>query len=243
MKLENTLENKTKFFAQYWGQDVLCRVIFGKNKNEIIMHNTPCSNLKLGEIIDSYLELKPLSQISDEDINFVAKVCHQVPNLTFEIKRQDDIVHATNMDNYGIERHICINFKYATINCNMRIPDDNDKLVNYKVNVAEIHMNASRVVGYIQSVDYLRSKGYALPYNDLSIDDLIKKGWLILKNKVNEPYLEKKEIITTYSYNPNYGDDRICECGHSYYRHFDSYENMDAVGCKYCGCFEFKEKK
>ena len=47
MKLENTLENKAKFFAQYWRQDVLCRVIFGKNKNEIIMHNTPCSNLKL----------------------------------------------------------------------------------------------------------------------------------------------------------------------------------------------------
>ena len=181
MKLENTLENKTKFFAQYWGQDVLCRDIFGKNKNEIIMHNTPCSNLKLGEIIDSYLELKPLSQISDEDINFVAKVCHQVPNLTFEIKRQDDIVHATNMDNYGIERHICINFKYATINCNIRIPDDNDKLVNYKVNISEIHMNASRVVGYIQSLDYLRSKGYALPYIDLSVKDLVEYGWVKLK--------------------------------------------------------------
>lgn len=65
----------------------------------------------------------------------------------------------------------------------------------------------------------------------------------ILKDKANEPYLEKKEIITTYLYNPNYGDDRICECGHSYDRHFDSYENMLAVGCKYCGCFEFKEKK
>lgn len=110
-----------------------------------------------------------------------ARVCHQVPNSNFEIKRQDDIIHATNIDNVGIERHICINFKYATINCNMRIPDDNDKLVNYKVNVAEIHMNASRVVGYIQSVDYLRSKGYALPYNDLSINELIKKGWLRLK--------------------------------------------------------------
>ena len=58
---------------------------------------------------------------------------------------------------------------------------DNDKLVNYKVNIAEIHMNASRVVGYIQSVDHLRSKGYALPYNDLSIDELIKKRWIEIK--------------------------------------------------------------
>ena len=181
MKTQNTLENKAKFFTQYWRQDILCRVIFGKNKNEIIMHNTPCSNLKLGEIIDSYLELKPLSQISDEDAIHIARVCHQVPNSNFEIKRQDDIIHATNIDNVGIERHICINFKYATINCNIRIPDDNDKLVNYKVNISEIHMNASRVVGYIQSLDYIRSKGYAIPYMDLSVKDLIEYGWIKLK--------------------------------------------------------------
>lgn len=45
-----------------------------------------------------------------------------------------------------------------------------------------------------------------------------------------------------FAYDPNFGDDRICECGHSYYRHFDSYEDMSPVGCKYCGCDEFKEK-
>jgi hypothetical protein len=40
-------------------------------------------------------------------------------------------------------------------------------------------------------------------------------------------------------YNPKYGDDKLCQCGHSYYRHFDSYEDMAPVGCKYCGCSEF----
>lgn len=125
--------------------------------------------------------LKSLFEITDDDVIHIARVCHQVPNSNFEIRRQDDIIHATNMDNVGIERHICINFKYATINCNIGIPDDNDKFINYKVNIAEIHMNASRVVGYIQSVDYLRSKGYALPYNDLSIDELIKKRWIKIK--------------------------------------------------------------
>lgn len=44
----------------------------------------------------------------------------------------------------------------------------------------------------------------------------------------------------TSRYNPNFGDHRECQCGHSYYRHFDSYENMEAIGCKYCGCKEFK---
>ena len=60
-----------------------------------------------------------------------------------------------------------------------------------------------------------------------------------------EPYLKetKVEIVTTYRYNPLYGDDRVCECGHSYYRHFDTYEDMYPIGCKYCECRTFKEKK
>ena len=34
-----------------------------------------------------------------------------------------------------------------------------------------------------------------------------------------------------------------CECGHTYYRHFDTYEDMRGVGCKYCGCQIFRAKK
>lgn len=58
---------------------------------------------------------------------------------------------------------------------------------------------------------------------------------------IQQPYFKTFKVEMGYNYNPNYGDDRICKCGHSYYRHFDSYENMDAVGCKYCGCFNFEE--
>lgn len=57
------------------------------------------------------------------------------------------------------------------------------------------------------------------------------------------PYLRER-IETSeiqFQYNPNYGDDRVCKCGHTYYRHFDSYEDMYPIGCKYCGCYEFIE--
>ena len=57
----------------------------------------------------------------------------------------------------------------------------------------------------------------------------------------NSPYLEYEYKVIQRMYNPNYGDNRKCICGHSYYRHFDSYENMEACGCKYCGCSEFVE--
>ena len=57
------------------------------------------------------------------------------------------------------------------------------------------------------------------------------------------PYLETYSLEVNHTYNKNYDDDKVCECGHLYYRHFDTYENMESVGCKYCGCWEFKEKK
>lgn len=64
----------------------------------------------------------------------------------------------------------------------------------------------------------------------------------IYKSDENTPYLLKTVTIIERRYNPNYGDFRICECGHSYHRHFDSYESMKAVGCKYCNCSNFIEK-
>ena len=59
MKTENTLENKAKFFAQYWGQHLIIMGSFLR----IIDHVTLDSVEN-----DDYLELKPLSQISDEDV-------------------------------------------------------------------------------------------------------------------------------------------------------------------------------
>ena len=60
----------------------------------------------------------------------------------------------------------------------------------------------------------------------------------MLSNKL--PYIVTETIIKEYSYNPDYGDDEICQCFHPYYRHFDSHEDMANIGCKYCPCVEFK---
>lgn len=58
---------------------------------------------------------------------------------------------------------------------------------------------------------------------------------------MESPYIKERVVTIVLKYNPDYGDDRVCECGHKYHRHFDSYSNMDAVGCKYCECNLFKE--
>ena len=44
----------------------------------------------------------------------------------------------------------------------------------------------------------------------------------------DSPYLTSSVKVEGIrkQYNPKYGDDKLCKCGHSYYRHFDSYEDM-----------------
>jgi len=40
-----------------------------------------------------------------------------------------------------------------------------------------------------------------------------------------------------------YPSDTLCTCGHPYHRHFDGYDNMAPVGCKYyssCECERFE---
>ena len=59
----------------------------------------------------------------------------------------------------------------------------------------------------------------------------------------DSPYLDYEYKVVQRCYNPNYGDDRMCVCGHPYFRHFDTYEDMSATGCKFCDCTEFVEKK
>lgn len=62
--------------------------------------------------------------------------------------------------------------------------------------------------------------------------------------KTEKPYIIKSVVTRYRLYNPKYGDHRICECGHTYERHFDGFEPElhKAVGCKYCRCYTFKER-
>ena len=68
------------------------------------------------------------------------------------------------------------------------------------------------------------------------------KQWFITHGQSADPTAEDSsvrhwlnvEIAKAIEYDPAYGDDRECLCGHPYYRHFDYYDNMYPIGCKYC---------
>lgn len=81
-------------------------------------------------------------------------------------------------------------------------------------------------------------------------DDLVFQSMQDLKGFIEassseSPRMESIEFSFSMvsSYNPKFGDDIDCVCGHPYERHFDSYEGMEPVGCKYCACSSFIKKK
>ena len=148
MKTENTLENKAKFFAQYWGQHVL---YFSSDFLRKI------DNLTLNSIEnDDFLELKPLSQISDKDviqgITYLYNITREALGEILEIKHYDTFSSITTIE----------------IGC------------NFKTSRSIHHWRGTKKIGSVEA-DYFRSKGYALTYMDLSVEDLIDYGWVKLK--------------------------------------------------------------
>ena len=172
--MENTLENKAKFFAQYWGQEVM--VLDG-------LPSTVDSWFDGSNVKVFHLLLKPLSSITDEDIIHVAMLAHQRPDLNFKVKRNKDIIYAeTEFDKVGIRYFISILLKYGTV-C-AKICFSKTKTEEYKqstVNIGQISISSARPVPYIAIVDYLRDKGYALQFNGLSVECQVEYGWVKLK--------------------------------------------------------------
>ena len=150
MKTENTLENKSIFFAQYWGQHVL---YFSSDFLRKI------DNLTLDSVEnDDYLELKPLSHISDEDviqgITYLYNITREALGEILEIKHYYTFSSITTIE----------------IGCNS------------KTSRSIHHWSGTKKIGSFEA-DYFRSKGYALHYMDLSVEDLVEYGWVKLKEE------------------------------------------------------------
>jgi len=66
-----------------------------------------------------------------------------------------------------------------------------------------------------------------------------------LKNQLYELLLEVSRHDSFFIddecpvYDESFGNDKLCKCGHTYYRHFDTYEDMSPIGCKYCNCDKY----
>lgn len=140
--MENTLENKSKFFAQYWGQQVMS---WSGDTSSHMFNIIGKSNFPIRK--GDYLELTQLSQITDEDAFVLGR--HQVENSQKYISG-----YVKEKDNFGIW-----------------------VLLLTKEGGTEFYLDTKTPF----SVDYLRSKGYALPFMGLSVEQLIEYGWVKIK--------------------------------------------------------------
>ena len=129
--MENNLENKSIFFAQYWGQFIAIQNEGGGSGFSYDINEATICDIKY-----DYLSLKPLSSITDEDAIDVARIA----GLSSEKNKIDSLII------------FCREFS-----------------------------NDDRVYADIFVYQYLQSKGYALHWNSLGIDDLISYGWIKLK--------------------------------------------------------------
>jgi len=109
--MENTIDNKKKFFALYWGQDV---ALVTKGS---YTHPKDTKHVVCGQVINS--------------LTSYVKHNYSLELLPVALIQEDEVVEC---------------FRKG-----------------------------------LQSIDYMRSKGYALPYMDLSVDDLISYRWIKLK--------------------------------------------------------------
>lgn len=132
MKAEITLENKAKFFAQYWGQKVL-------SWGEVVVdpmykwRNIP----KMKTSSFTSIILKPLSSISDED----CVLCHKMY------------------------------FRYT----------EDQKLNEHSISFVKKYIIEPKEFIMNTILDYLRSKGYALPWMGISVEEMVDAGWIKLQ--------------------------------------------------------------
>ena len=153
MKAEINNENKVRFFALYLNQKVLC------------------DNLRSGECLDKswnwshkdfWLLLKPLFQISDEDAIEVAKI------IVKEFRHE--------------------NFSHIETNCNCGVYFKNGYINIYPdfSFLATLYTGQSVYQGpesILYAEHFLRSKGYALPWFGLSVEEMIETSWIKLREE------------------------------------------------------------
>lgn len=159
--MENNEKNKEKFYALYWDHRIQ---VFGKVKAPI-----DCTFINSHE--PHYIELKPLSSITNEDAIGLAEILGCTKTETVEVTR----------DQSGNNKYSLVGIKFLRY----------QYLLSFALNNQGSCMNlyyeryGSEFFNCLplEVWDFIRSKGYALPWLGLSVDKQIEYGWIKLLDK------------------------------------------------------------
>lgn len=143
------MENKQKFFGVYYGQDIL------RYDNATVSTIVGCNVLDLtrNNIKHAWLELRPLSLITDEDAIETFLKNYEVFNYGSFSK----YVLRPLKSNQPMKIHVSRNDEHV-----------------FTFEFSEYSLSSL-------SADYLRSLGYALPWMGISVEEQVSRGWVKLK--------------------------------------------------------------
>ena len=167
---------KCRFFAQYLGQ-TFENGIGGKS----FLCPIDLEHMKKN-VLSAKLVLKSISEITKEDAIQVAKIVHQIYSDNWEVKKVvDSSIHIELKGSVNDIYHVSIGFRECSINANHHfLKTEDDAAKSFKVNIGQVNMSSSKPIGYVYATDFLRSKGYAMPFMEYSVNNLIDLDWLRL---------------------------------------------------------------
>lgn len=163
MEIQNNLENKAKFSCLYHGQRLQrIKESYGVNATLFLVSANVTEN--------SFLELKHLSRISDyEAINVAKIVC-------------PEMFQNAGVDPIKIERH----GEWLTVWRKRNVHSVDIDFLGYTTCQNEEVEYKRNSIGTTFAIDFLRSRGYALPWMGISVETLIEWGWVKLKGGEND---------------------------------------------------------
>lgn len=142
-------EDREAFYMQYFGQFVLTAIDRDINKIGCGVSIYNMSLLLDGTFSDHYLELKSLSAITDEDAIEVAKIVSGNELEKFILKDEFRVLVSCGNDDIGI-------------------------WFDGEILMSDNEQYPLLVLG---CYDYLRSRGYLLPFRQYSKQQLLDMGW------------------------------------------------------------------
>lgn len=167
MKIELTPENKVKFLVLHWGQKVL-KIAPNTDSLATINDGTMYELCQYDLLKHSYVELNPLSEITDEDaIEFIKLVSPYTNHIEIKERRIGGII----FDYPYVGEQLLFRFKNLAIHKK-----------NTEEEVFHEYYSYSPIL-HLKGIDFLRSRGYLLPYGGHSCEELIKAGWAKYKQK------------------------------------------------------------
>ena len=181
--MEDTIENKARFFALYWGREFIYSNDFGNYKGVVGDFHFN-DNIKQKAV----MRLKPLSSITPEQAVDVANILTSSISLnkpTYKVSKGytcdslnapfQDLVCieiSTYIDHPEVENHA----PYILVQIDTT---ETDIVVGYFSNEGKEYKDDAPD-NILHAYDYLRSLGYALPFMGVSVEELVERGWIKL---------------------------------------------------------------